>query len=83
MGIVPISAHLFQENDLPDGAAILGAVARARLDPVALGVLRLQASMDGRVAHNGGLGLDSFGVVGGTVQQITQGEKAHGWIFWF
>ncbi len=77
-GISGICAQFGQEDDLPDGAAIFGRIAAARLHPVAFGMLSVKDDRHGAAVHDGGFGLLHLGVIRRSVQQVGEGEITDG-----
>jgi len=71
-------AQLGEEDERPDGGAVLGVVTAARLDPVPFRVHLLQDGGDGSLLVGGGAGCLAVEVVFGQVLQISQGEKTRG-----
>jgi hypothetical protein len=70
-------AQLGQEDDGPDGAPILGVVARARLDPIALFFHRIEDRGDGATPMGPIPGSQHIGVAGRQADEIPQGEVTH------
>ena len=63
-----IRSHLLQKNDLPDGTPILGTVTGSRLDPIAIGILRVEDDGYRTGTHHCIPSSDHFGVIGGSIE---------------
>ena len=75
--VLPVGPELRQEDDLPQGAPVLGGIAWTGLDPVAIHVLGIQSRGDRTGAHYRGLCTGDIGVVRGTVQEVPQGKESN------
>jgi hypothetical protein len=70
--------RLVEEDERPDGARVLRAVAAARLDPPALEILGREDRGDRVGRHRGGSRRDHVGIVGRPVDELAQGAVADG-----
>ena len=73
-----IRPHLIEEDQAPDRARVLGAVAVAGLDPPALRILCRQDRRDRRLRHRRRPGLRHLGVVDRPVEELSEGQVADG-----